>query len=205
MGSRGTGHLRVPAWYLRVLTLCLWAGKVHTCSPTSASQHLAVLSALPENRSRSTSCRRGGGQPARRAGLSRARAAELSQWWDPPKPTAREAPGPVEVPGVGGKGQQLAGPPHKARPQGVHWALDPGVKPGSNLLSQSQQRPAAAWPPTRQSCPRQTLLAHRLRYVPSWVQTCLCSLQLQGRAGCLFSLSFLLCEWVRPSLLRRWR
>lgn len=42
------GHLQVPAWYLRALTLCLWAGNVRTHSPVSASQHLTVLSALPE-------------------------------------------------------------------------------------------------------------------------------------------------------------
>lgn len=42
------GHLQVPAWYLRALTLCLWAVNVRTCSPVSASQHLTVLSALPE-------------------------------------------------------------------------------------------------------------------------------------------------------------
>ena len=42
------GHLQVPAWYLRALTLCLWAANVRTRSPVSASQHLTVLSALPE-------------------------------------------------------------------------------------------------------------------------------------------------------------
>lgn len=54
----GTDHLQVPAWYLRALTLCLCAGKVRTLSPVSASQHLTVLSALPEYRSRSVSCRK---------------------------------------------------------------------------------------------------------------------------------------------------
>lgn len=46
--SRGRSHLRVPAWYLRALTLCRWAANVRTRSPVSASQHLTVLSALPE-------------------------------------------------------------------------------------------------------------------------------------------------------------
>lgn len=50
-----TDHLRVPAWYLRALTLCLWAEKVRTCSPLSACQHLTVLSALPEYTRPSTS------------------------------------------------------------------------------------------------------------------------------------------------------
>lgn len=54
----GTDHLQVPEWYLRALTLCLCAGKVRTISPVSASQHLTVLSALPEYRSRSVSCRK---------------------------------------------------------------------------------------------------------------------------------------------------
>lgn len=38
----------MPAWYLRALTLCLCAVNVRTRSPVSASQHLTVLSALPE-------------------------------------------------------------------------------------------------------------------------------------------------------------
>lgn len=58
MGSAGTGHLHVPAWYLRALTLCLCAGNVRTLSPVSASQHLTVLSALPVYKSRSMSCRK---------------------------------------------------------------------------------------------------------------------------------------------------
>lgn len=53
-GGAGS-HLQVPAWYLRVLTLCLWAGNVRTHSPESASQHLTVLSALPEYTCWSTS------------------------------------------------------------------------------------------------------------------------------------------------------
>ena len=55
------GHLQVPAWYLRALTLCLWAVNVRTRSPVSASQHLTVLSALPEYTCRFTSCGRGEG------------------------------------------------------------------------------------------------------------------------------------------------
>lgn len=58
VGSAGTGHLHVPAWYLRALTLCLCAGNVRTLSPVSASQHLTVLSALPVYKSRSVSCRK---------------------------------------------------------------------------------------------------------------------------------------------------
>lgn len=46
--GEGRGHLQVPAWYFRVLTLRLWAVNVRTRSPVSISQHLAVLSALPE-------------------------------------------------------------------------------------------------------------------------------------------------------------
>lgn len=50
----------MPAWYLRALTLCLWAVNVRTRSPVSASQHLTVLSALPEYTCRFTSCEGGG-------------------------------------------------------------------------------------------------------------------------------------------------
>lgn len=75
-GRQGPGHLRVPAWYLRVLTLCLWAGNVRTQSPVSVSQHLTVLSALPEYRSRSTSWRSSG------EGL----AHQACQSWQPGHP-----------------------------------------------------------------------------------------------------------------------
>lgn len=51
----------MPAWYLRALTLCLWAVNVRTRSPVSASQHLTVLSALPEYTCRFTSCGQGEG------------------------------------------------------------------------------------------------------------------------------------------------
>lgn len=58
VGGARTEDLQVPAWYLRALTLCLWAGNVRTLSPVSASQHLTVRSALPEYRSRSVSWRK---------------------------------------------------------------------------------------------------------------------------------------------------
>lgn len=51
----------MPAWYLRALTLCRWAANVRTRSPVSASQHLTVLSALPEYTCRFTSCGGAGG------------------------------------------------------------------------------------------------------------------------------------------------
>ena len=54
-GNGDRSHLQVPAWYLRALTLCLWAANVRTRSPVSASQHLTVLSALPEYTCRLTS------------------------------------------------------------------------------------------------------------------------------------------------------
>lgn len=61
MGTAGDkGHLQVPAWYLRALTLCPWAANVRTRSPVSASQHLTVLSALPEYTCRFTSWGEGG-------------------------------------------------------------------------------------------------------------------------------------------------
>lgn len=66
LGLRGgRGHLQVPAWYLRALTLCLWAANVRTRSPVSASQHLTVLSALPEYTCRFTSWGGGGGREGR--------------------------------------------------------------------------------------------------------------------------------------------
>lgn len=56
----------MPAWYLRALTLCRCAANVRTHSPVSASQHLTVLSALPEYTCRFTSWgrrREGGAGP----------------------------------------------------------------------------------------------------------------------------------------------
>lgn len=68
------GHLQVPAWYLRALTLCLWAVNVRTCSPVSASQHLTVLSALPEYTCWFTSC--GGGRGGGTVGPGHSRPAQ---------------------------------------------------------------------------------------------------------------------------------
>lgn len=72
----------MPAWYLRALTLCLWAANVRTRSPVSASQHLTVLSALPEYTCRLTSWGRrkeGGSQTPPNWGSSRGRGAPLGR------------------------------------------------------------------------------------------------------------------------------
>lgn len=64
----------MPAWYLRALTLCLWAVNVRTRSPVSASQHLTVLSALPEYTCWFTSC--GGGRGGGTVGPGHSRPAQ---------------------------------------------------------------------------------------------------------------------------------
>lgn len=51
------GNLQIPAWYFKVLTLCLWALYVWIRSPVSTNQHFTVLSALPEYKCRFTSSR----------------------------------------------------------------------------------------------------------------------------------------------------
>lgn len=54
-GQHRKGNLQIPAWYFKVLTLCLWALYVWIRSPVSTNQHFTVLSALPEYRWRFTS------------------------------------------------------------------------------------------------------------------------------------------------------
>lgn len=70
------GNLQIPAWYFKVLTLCLWALYVWIRSPVSTNQHFTVLSALPEYKCRFTSWREEKKQNKTSAIVSQARLGE---------------------------------------------------------------------------------------------------------------------------------